>query len=257
MAMEQMKMPKLGESVTEGTISKWLVAPGDLVQKYEPIAEVITDKVNAEIPSSYSGVIQALIAKEDEILAVGEVICMIEAEESSSSYQPDTQIPEDSEIIIENNLMKTRYSPAVLKLSQQHGIDLSKVNGSGKEGRITRKDLLSMIESREAQNKAPIDNILTEKQTELKSANQETIKLPTIQSNIGDFEIPVTGVRKAIAANMVKSVQEVPHAWMMIEVDATNLVKLRDSLKDDFLKKRRIPAYLFCFLRQSRCSSTV
>ena len=83
MAMEQMKMPKLGESVTEGTISKWLVAPGDLVQKYEPIAEVITDKVNAEIPSSFTGVIQALIAKEDEILAVGEVICMIEAEESS------------------------------------------------------------------------------------------------------------------------------------------------------------------------------
>lgn len=240
--MEQMKMPKLGESVTEGTISKWLVAPGDLVQKYEPIAEVITDKVNAEIPSSYSGVIQALIAKEDEILAVGEVICLIEAEESSSN-QPVNQIPEDYESIMENTLMKTRYSPAVLKLSQQHGIDLSKVNGSGKEGRITRKDLLSLIESKEGLIKAPTEKILAK----IKSYNQETPKLPTIQSQIGDFEIPVTGVRKAIAANMVKSVQEVPHAWMMIEVDATNLVKLRDSLKNDFLEKEGYPLTYFAF----------
>ena len=83
MTIEQMKMPQLGESVTEGTISKWLVSPGDVVQKYDPIAEVMTDKVNAEIPSSFTGVIQELIAKEEETLAVGEVICLIEAEDSS------------------------------------------------------------------------------------------------------------------------------------------------------------------------------
>ena len=108
--------------------------------------------MNAEIPSSFTGVIQELIAKEDETLAVGEVICIIDAEESSIN-QPVIQIPEENEPVSENNSMKTRYSPAVLKLSHQHGIDLSKVNGSGKEGRITRKDLLSLIESKRLQTK--------------------------------------------------------------------------------------------------------
>ena len=87
MAIEQMKMPQLGESVTEGTISKWLISPGDFVQKYEPIAEVITDKVNAEIPSSFTGVIQELLAKEDEILPVGKVICLIDTEESLTNQE--------------------------------------------------------------------------------------------------------------------------------------------------------------------------
>lgn len=245
MAIEQMKMPKLGESVTEGTISKWLVAPGDLVKKYEPIAEVLTDKVNAEIPSSYTGVISKLIAKEDETLAVGEVICMIEAEESSTN-QSVQQIIEGNKPIIENPSMKTRYSPAVLKISQEHGIDLSEVNGSGKEGRITRKDLLSLIESKEATIEVQKTSI--QNQTELKSAKLETKKIPTIQqANIGDIVIPVSGLRKTIAANMVNSVQEVPHAWMMMEVDATNLVKLRDSLKKDFLHKEGYPLTFFAF----------
>ncbi len=80
MAIEQIKMPQLGESVTEGTISKWLVKAGDKVNKYDPLAEVMTDKVNAEVPSSFTGVIKELIANEGETLAVGEVICTIEIE---------------------------------------------------------------------------------------------------------------------------------------------------------------------------------
>ena len=183
MAMEQMKMPQLGESVTEGTISKWLVAPGDLVQKYEPIAEVITDKVNAEIPSSFTGIIQELIAKEDETLAVGEVICIIEAEESSTN-QPVIKFLKITNLLWKIRSMKTRYSPAVLKLSQQHGIDLSKVNGSGKEGRITRKDLLSLIESNKAQNESMLKKYPIQNQIELKSTKQETINLPIIRVNV-------------------------------------------------------------------------
>ena len=246
MAIEPMKMPQLGESVTEGTISKWLVAPGDLVQKYEPIAEVITDKVNAEIPSSFTGVIQELTAKEDETLAVGEVICIIDAEESSIN-QPVIQIPEENEPIRENTSMKTRYSPAVLKLSHQHGLDLSKVNGSGKEGRITRKDLLLLIESKKAPIEVNVEKRVTQQRRELNSDRQETIKTPTIQTKNGDVEIPVSSVRKAIATNMVRSVQEIPHAWMMVEVDATNLVKLRDSLKKGFLEKEGYPLTYFAF----------
>jgi 2-oxoisovalerate dehydrogenase E2 component (dihydrolipoyl transacylase) len=247
MAVEQMRMPQLGESVTEGTISKWLVTPGDLVQKYEPIAEVTTDKVNAEIPSSFTGVIQELVAKEDETLAVGEVICLIEAEESSTN-QHTAQVPETREsTILEMTPMKSRYSPAVLKLSQEHEIDLSKVKGSGKEGRITRKDLLALIQSKEAPVEAHVERTSIQQPTEVKSirSEAEAKKLPSLQA--GDIEIPVTGVRRTIATNMVRSTQEIPHAWMMVEVDATNLVKLRDSLKKDFLAKEGYPLTYFAF----------
>lgn len=246
MAIEPMKMPKLGESVTEGTISKWLVAPGDHVHKYEPIAEVTTDKVNAEIPSSYTGVIHELIAKEDETLTVGEVICSIDSEESST-HLPMIENRVEDKPIIQNNSMKTRYSPAVLKLSQQHGLDLTTVNGTGREGRITRKDLLSLIESKQALIEANVEKRPAPKRVELPSDRQKTVTTSPIQTNNGDLEISVNNVRKAIAANMVKSVQEIPHAWMMMEVDATNLVKLRDSLKNGFLEKEGFPLTFFAF----------
>ena len=146
--------------------------------------------------------------------------------------------------------MKTRYSPAVLKLSQEYGMDLSKVKGSGKEGRITRKDVLSWMESNKVSNETPFEENLMLQQTvalEVKAVQQEKKKLEPIGENSGDLEIPLTGIRKAIAANMQKSKQEVPHAWMMIEVDATNLVKLRDSLKTDFFEKEGYPLTYFAF----------
>lgn len=245
MTIEQMKMPKLGESVTEGTISKWLVSPGDVVQKYDPIAEVMTDKVNAEIPSSFTGVIQELIAKEEETLAVGEVICLIEAEDSSLPIVSNPNNPShlSTSEFIKNATIKNRYSPAVLKLSFDYGIDLSQVKGSGKEGRITRKDLLSLIESKDA------PSIVEQKNEAINEVEpiQKHEKLPNMQVNNRDIEIPVTSVRKAIAANMQKSKQEVPHAWTMVEVDATNLVKLRESLKKDFFEKEGYPLTYFAF----------
>lgn len=146
MAMELMKMPQLGESVTEGTISKWLVKPGDHVTKYDPLAEVMTDKVNAEVPSSFTGIIKELKADENQTLAVGEVICSIEVETaktdnenagqvSHSEEKVDAPVTRDVQQAAEPS-RKARYSPAVLKLSQEHGIDLSKVKGTGNEGRI-------------------------------------------------------------------------------------------------------------------------
>lgn len=91
MAIEQMTMPQLGESVTEGTISKWLVAPGDKVNKYDPIAEVMTDKVNAEVPSSFTGTITELVGEEGQTLQVGEVICKIETEGANPAEQKQEQ----------------------------------------------------------------------------------------------------------------------------------------------------------------------
>ncbi|MED1442103.1 dihydrolipoamide acetyltransferase family protein [Aeribacillus composti] len=245
MLIEEMKMPQLGESVTEGTISKWLVSIGDKVNKYDPIAEVMTDKVNAEVPSSYTGVIKELLAEEGDTLQVGEVICRIEVEavavEQEKNIQPkdslyanDHQPAEKEET--EKKTMKNRYSPAVLRLAQEHDIDLEKVNGTGAFGRITRKDVLKLIEAGNIPKKS--------------SLIQET-KSYKSPKTAGDTEIPVSGVRKAIAQNMARSKTEIPHAWMMIEVDVTGLVELRNSIKEEFKAKEGFPLTFFPFFVKS------
>ncbi|MCC9021159.1 dihydrolipoamide acetyltransferase family protein [Bacillus nakamurai] len=227
MAIEQMAMPQLGESVTEGTISKWLVSPGDQVNKYDPIAEVMTDKVNAEVPSSFSGTITELVGEEGQTLAVGEVICKIETEEAQTAaalkqggaeQKTAAAAPESSGGGTSN---KARYSPAVLRLAGEHGIQLEQVEGTGAGGRITRKDIQRIIDS----------------------GMPQTTEAPAA----GDIEIPVTGVRKAIASNMHKSKTEIPHAWTMMEVDVTNMTAYRNSIKDTFKRTEGFNLTFFAF----------
>jgi 2-oxoisovalerate dehydrogenase E2 component (dihydrolipoyl transacylase) len=235
-----MTMPQLGESVTEGTISKWLVQPGQYVKKYDPIAEVMTDKVNAEVPSSYSGTIKELLVQEDETVEVGVVICTIDAEGEASeetSEQAETKATEAVTAEPRSDLsQKRRYSPAVLRMSQEHNIDLEQVNGTGKGGRITRKDLQLLIDSGERPVSNPAKS-LDEKVPTPQPVISPTKKADAPVAVTGDKEIPVSGVRKAIAANMVKSKHEAPHAWMMVEVDVTNLVHFRNQIKQDFKEK--------------------
>lgn len=247
-------MPQLGESVTEGTISSWLVGVGDEVNKYDPIAEVMTDKVNAEVPSSFTGTIKDLVANEGDTIQVGELICYIEVEggssESSDESPEQTEEPVEDQSTNQDQSMKKRYSPAVLKLAQEHSIDLNQVEGSGRGGRITRKDLEKIIDS----GNIPQSGSQTD-QSNTQDKSTEAIQQPA-QSNkpadvpsaeAGDIEIPVSGVRKAIAQNMVKSKTEIPHAWMMVEVDVTNLVNLRDELKEDFKRKEGFSLTYFAF----------
>jgi 2-oxoisovalerate dehydrogenase E2 component (dihydrolipoyl transacylase) len=250
LAVEQIKMPQLGESVTEGTISKWLVAVGDKVNKYDPLAEVMTDKVNAEVPSSFAGVIRELLAKEGDTLSVGEIFCTIEVE--SQMEEPKTVDQAEKAIPVEQTPSNPRYSPAVLRISQEHGIDLSLVRGTGAGGRITRKDLLAFIDSEmvpqiEAENSASSKMVeQVPKQIEKPLISQSN-HVATVSVETGDIEIPVTGVRRAIASNMLRSKQEAPHAWMMVEVDATNLVEYRNLIKNDFKSKEGFNLTFFAF----------
>ncbi|TFV10504.1 2-oxo acid dehydrogenase subunit E2 [Bacillus stratosphericus] len=250
MAIEQMKMPQLGESVTEGTISKWLVSPGDHVNKYDPIAEVMTDKVNAEVPSSFTGTITKLSAEEGETLQVGEVFCEIEIEGSEQQSVKEEAAPEQSEApeadqTNENQSQKKRYSPAVLRLADEHGIDLAAVQGTGAGGRITRKDLLQLIENGGVKEKtAPVN----ERAVQPEPAQPSQAKAaPAVPSMPGDVELPVTPIRQAIAANMLRSKHEIPHAWTMMEVDVTNLVTRRNQLKDQFKAKEGFNLTFFAF----------
>ncbi|WP_273850694.1 dihydrolipoamide acetyltransferase family protein [Guptibacillus spartinae] len=268
MAVEKILMPQLGESVTEGTIEKWLVEVGDTVNKYDPIAEVNTDKVNAEVPSSYTGVIKELVAEEGDTIEVGELVCYIDVEggaakeekqEESTGQQAIENISEEKKEQDEDQPMKRRYSPAVLRMSQENNIDLEQITGSGKGGRITRKDIQKVIDSGEIpapkQEQAP-----AEKKNEEKSEAPKAPKAPKAQAKSipetksadvpvaeGDLEIPVTGVRRAIANNMLRSKHEAPHAWTMVEVDVTNLVEYRNGMKDDFKKKEGYGLTFFAF----------
>lgn len=273
MSIQNITMPQLGESVTEGTIERWLVKPGDTVNKYDPLAEVNTDKVNAEIPSSFSGTIVALNANEGETLPVGSVVCTIEVE--SETQLPTAPIEKKSNVSeairnagvhksvnqaeqktqgrqLREPKAKARYSPAVLKLAAEHDIDLEVVEGTGFEGRITRKDILALVES--GRHEAIIEKI--EHTQSIVSPTQQSVPVTeerlstTSQSETltsGDIEIPVTSVRRAIANNMVRTKQEVPHAWMMMEADVTELVAYRDSMKNEFKQREEFSLTYFAF----------
>src|SRR6478752_2474047 len=243
-------MPQLGESVTEGTISKWLVSVGDHVNKYDPLAEVMTDKVNAEVPSSFSGTIKELIAGEDDTLPVGEVICLIEVEGTVPQKEQKTSdktVEESASKTADSQSNKSRYSPAVMRLSQEHNINLDTVTGTGAGGRITRKDILAVIEKGGAAEVKETPASTVQPEAPVAAAAPKTQQPAPVVSAAGDQEIPVTGVRKAIAANMLRSKHEIPHAWTMVEVDVTNLVSYRDALKTEFKQKEGFNLTYFAF----------
>ncbi|SER46465.1 dihydrolipoamide acetyltransferase family protein [Salisediminibacterium halotolerans] len=248
----EITMPQLGESVTEGTITRWLVKPGDYVNKYDPIAEVMTDKVNAEVPSSYAGTVEALKAEEDDTVAVGDIIMTMILESEGSEAEEAQTVPldqaektggqtggETAGEPTDTHSEKTRYSPAVLKLAQEHSLNLADISGSGRGGRITRKDVQSVIagghKSSGAETKQK--NAAVNNEHAFAAEPAET----SVSSDSGRYEeIPVSGVRKAIADNMVQAKHDAPHAWMMIEADVTDLVRYREKMKADFFEKEGI-----------------
>ena len=254
----EITMPKLGESVHEGTIEQWLVSVGDHIDEYEPLCEVITDKVTAEVPSTISGTITEILVEAGQTVAIDTIICKIETadektnettEEIQAKVDEDTQksTKRASATVEQTSTAKQnqprnngRYSPVVFKLASEHDIDLSQVVGSGFEGRVTKKDLMSVIENGGT-------TAQSDKQVQTQSTSVDTSSNQSSEGNSENSTIPVNGVRKAIAQNMVNSVTEIPHAWMMIEVDATNLVNTRNHYKNNFKNKEGYNLTFFAF----------
>ena len=257
----EIKMPKLGESVHEGTIEQWLVSVGDKVEEYDPLCEVITDKVTAEVPSSYAGTIREIIVNEGTTVAVDEVICILDADdqtletatenETESETQDNTSNEDiekdhqDSELTNQSANAQSsepknngRFSPVVFKLASENDIDLSQVVGTGFEGRVTKKDIEKAIKEGTSKTSS---NIISPKDSP-KVSKQAVYNEPSPGSSI-----PVNGVRKQIAQNMVNSVNEIPHAWMMVEADATNLVKTRNYHKQSFKESEGYNLTFFAF----------
>ncbi|OKL35327.1 dihydrolipoamide acetyltransferase family protein [Domibacillus mangrovi] len=253
-------MPQLGESVTEGTVSKWLVSVGDVIKKYEPVCEVTTDKVTAEVPSSFNGTILEIVAEEGVTIPVGGLICYILSEDAGNTLKtavpdPVKQTEHLSHLVIPMD-DKQRYSPAVLRLAQEHHINLSTINGTGNGGRITRKDILHAVTIKK-QTAAPavLEPSTTPftKQTVNEKKNQTGkthIEKELQQYKKEDKRVPNTAIRKAIASRMVTSKHEAPHAWFTIECDVTNLVHYRNQIKNEFKQKENMTlTYLPFFIK--------
>lgn len=237
---KEIHMPQLGESVTEGTINSWYVKEGEYVKKYEPIAEVLTDKVTAEIPSLFSGTISKIVVKEGEAVPVGALICYIEVDgeqtqENDITVTPDKRTDKEAQTL-HIKRKERRYSPAVLKLAQEHYLDLNEIQGTGKNGRITRKDVLRYIEQHKQIQKQTNEPVLP-------VSKEQTAAQPKPK----DIEIPLSGIRRAIAANTMRSVQEIPHGWMMVEADVTGLVAYREKIKHEFKEKEGFNLTYFPF----------
>lgn len=277
-------MPQLAESLVSATIGKWLKKPGDPVEQYEPICELITDKVNAELPSTIDGVMGELLAEEGQVVNVGEVICRIAVPVTASAAvnvtNANTAAANSSNVVAgqkatstANDTMRARYSPAVQTLAGEHNIDLTLVSGTGMGGRITRKDVLTFLERGGATSAASVSASqpaaqfvqAEEKKTEepLRHSGlhlSESPRIPTIEVEGGrgsssEYLIDVTPIRNTIATRMRQSVSEIPHAWTMIEVDVTNLVALRNKHKDEFKRKEGINLTYLAFMMKAVVSA--
>ncbi|EPE60855.1 2-oxoisovalerate dehydrogenase E2 component, dihydrolipamide acetyltransferase [Exiguobacterium sp. S17] len=261
--MEQtIKMPQLGESVTEGTITTFLVKPGDRVEEYEPLAEVMTDKVTAEIPATSAGIIKELLIGEGDTVSVGTPVLTMEVasatDEPAEVTTEDTKQPEQAAVVAtvpvsappRKQTANGRFSPAVIRLASENDIDLDQLDGSGLGGRITRKDVLRYLSEGRPRQPEPATQVpVQETMTQVKLDVPETVTKPVVapmtastpsESSDRIEMIPTAGVRQAIASNMVRSKHEAPHAWLMIEVDVTNLVEARAKLKDEFFEREGV-----------------
>ncbi|MEK4555127.1 dihydrolipoamide acetyltransferase family protein [Jeotgalicoccus sp. FSL K6-3177] len=251
--MTEITMPKLGESVTEGTIENWLVKVGDRVSEYDPVCEVNTAKVTAEVPSVHDGVITEILVAEGETVDVGAPIYKIDidggadgkpaAEEEVSETaenKPEEEAVRPNKPDVKEQSGGRRLSPVVMRLIGEHGIDIEELEGTGFNGRITKKDVEKYLAEGPVKQQEQAVNPPT--------AEKERPAVPERESSVKSGEsIKVSGVRKEIAKRMVQSKTEIPHAWLMMEVDATNLVNLRNKHKARFKEQEGYNLTFFSF----------
>ncbi len=294
----EIPMPQMGESITEGTVSKWLKAVGDTVERDEPLLEISTDKVDAEVPSPVAGILLEIRAEEGDTVEVDSIVGVVGAKGSSVSSQqsavssqetaqtetktealkvadqkPENDVPPadegksydyqhpgavaDAQKSSSNGhdkplgeqsveeLRKTRSSPLVRNIAKEHNVDISRISGTGMSGRVTKKDILSFIDSGAAVRPQDLlsqsGSEFRVQSSELKSETQKTqttqpsqYKAPQISSQVGDRVEPMSNMRKKIAEHMTFSKQTSAHVTSVYEIDMTKIAKFRNKNKADF-----------------------
>ena len=260
-------MPHLGESVTEAAIVQWLVKPGDSVKRYDPLMEVVSDKVTTEVPSDFDGVVKEFLISLDTDVPIGTAVMTLETEETTEKTEVATLAPvkeASAEQAQEHETVATtstatshqknngRYSPAVLKIAQEKKIDLTQVTGTGRDGRITRKDVTNFTPTQARTPEKTVSPGTSPSISEEPVASQnESAATASPTETSTDKIVSADPVRKAIAKKMVQSVNEIPHAWLMVEADVTNLVQLRNSLKDEFKQQEGLSLSFFPFFAKA------
>ncbi|WP_423146108.1 dihydrolipoamide acetyltransferase family protein [Rubrolithibacter danxiaensis] len=260
MAQYKLVLPKMGESVAEATVTKWLKQPGDLIEADDAVLEIATDKVDSEVPSPVSGKLVKHLFNENEVAQVGDVIALIEIEgeneetpsgvadtkESLKEKQEEDRVIPGIEQIAQReqtagasvDLKNTSrfYSPLVKSIAAEEGIspqELDNIKGTGAEGRVTKQDILDYVNN-QAKKTASASRDLTEQRS---SETINNVSKPAASITGGDEIIEMDRMRKIIADHMVMSKQVAPHVTSVVEADVTNIVKWRDKIKTAFEKR--------------------
>jgi len=268
MALYKLLLPKMGESVSEATITKWLKQPGDLIDEDDTLLEIATDKVDSEVPSPVKGILKEQRYTVDQTVQVGDVVAIIEIEgenEESAIQQQENTAPSAtaSEEVIDLNIPGVDqlsnapaeiassqyentlrfYSPLVKNIARHEGLsqdELDRIQGTGAEGRVTKEDILTYVAHRDSSSK-PKKPIQANHQA---ITNSEAPKITPVASsqvhtvvNGSDEIIEMDRMRRLIADHMVKSVQVSPHVCSFVEADVTNLVLWRNKVKDAYKKR--------------------
>jgi len=244
MALIELIMPKMGESIMEATILNWLKKPGDKIDQDESVLEVATDKVDTEVPSTHGGILKEILAQKGEVVKVGKAIAVIstDGEESKTTEKPKTEVKSKTDIVehvpVSSNgngvhvhaadfkSASRFYSPLVKNIAKEENIqvaELETIAGTGSEGRVTKKDILAYVQNRKLGQ----------------SISVKTSNIPLVSASIsaGDEIIQMDRMRKMIAERMVDSKRIAPHVTSFVEADVTNIVFWRNKMKNEFQKR--------------------
>jgi 2-oxoglutarate dehydrogenase E2 component (dihydrolipoamide succinyltransferase) len=249
MAKFELKLPKMGESVAEATITNWLKKVGETIDMDEAVLEIATDKVDSEVPSEVSGVLTEILFNVDDVVQVGQTIAIIETEGGAVAATPTAEVASAPVAAIEKTMEVAKeavsaadfsdsdkfFSPLVKNIAKEEGISLAElesISGSGKDGRVNKEDILSYIKNRGNQPVAVAQPVVATQP----AAPVQAMAAP-VSVNGGDEIIEMDRMRKLISGYMVASVQTSAHVQSFIEVDVTNIVKWREKNKAAFEKR--------------------
>jgi len=229
-------MPQMGESIAEGTVVRWIKKVGDNVDRDEPLFEISTDKVDAEIPSPGAGVLTEIRVKEGETVPVNSVVAVIGGETASDvppQYGKTSEVPEGAvgqhdaapavqavavaEVVTKDDLRRQKSSPLVRRIAREHDVDIRQINGTGISGRVTKEDILGFIQTGAA-----------------KASPRPTGHVPAFKPGDSVEIVPMTIMRKKIAEHMVLSARTSPHVYSVYEVDFHRVSQLRDRKKAEY-----------------------
>jgi 2-oxoglutarate dehydrogenase E2 component (dihydrolipoamide succinyltransferase) len=263
MAKFELKLPKMGESVAEATITNWLKNVGEHIDADEAVLEIATDKVDSEVPSEVSGILSEILFQVNDVVKVGQTIAYIETEGGVAVDAPKEETTAANIEILEKSVEAAKetvsapvnyadsdkfYSPLVKNIAKEEGIsleELEKISGTGKEGRVTKTDILDYVKTRGTHPAAGTQQPEVPAQAQPAANNQQPAasaqptaqKAAPVSVNGQDEVVEMDRMRKLISGYMVQSVQTSAHVQSFIEVDVTNIVKWRDRVKNAFEKR--------------------